>query len=188
MVQDTDRYGRTVGRVYVGNLDVNAEMIRQGAAWVYRDYAKDPSLYRLEERAKAPPNAACGRCPKRSGARPGTGGRGRARPHRPRPAARRLPRPRPPSAAASPAPASGIAGKWRAARRRGFTSPAAASRRLTATATGRPARRCAGNRDARHAEPSPRSRPVGRAVRRGRKPGAAVYRHSFSNRAGLAAV
>ena len=36
VVQDTDRYGRTVGRVYVGSLDVNAEMIRQGAAWAYR--------------------------------------------------------------------------------------------------------------------------------------------------------
>jgi hypothetical protein len=51
-VQDTDRYGRTVGRVYVGNLDVNAEMVKQGAAWVYRQFAKDPSLYRLEEQAK----------------------------------------------------------------------------------------------------------------------------------------
>ena len=36
VVQDTDRYGRTVGRVYVGGLDVNAEMVKQGAAWVYR--------------------------------------------------------------------------------------------------------------------------------------------------------
>ena len=53
VVQDTDKYGRTVGRVYVGNLDVNAEMIGRGAAWVYRDYAKDPSLYRLENEAKA---------------------------------------------------------------------------------------------------------------------------------------
>jgi len=47
------RYGRTVGRVYVGSEDVNAEMVKQGAAWVYRKYAKDPSLYRLEEQAKA---------------------------------------------------------------------------------------------------------------------------------------
>jgi endonuclease YncB( thermonuclease family) len=39
VVQDTDRYGRTVGRVYVGNLDVNVEMIRQGAAWAYRQCA-----------------------------------------------------------------------------------------------------------------------------------------------------
>ena len=36
VVQDTDRYGRTVGRVYVGDLDVNADMVKQGAAWVYR--------------------------------------------------------------------------------------------------------------------------------------------------------
>jgi len=25
-----------VGRVYVGSLDVNAEMVKQGAAWAYR--------------------------------------------------------------------------------------------------------------------------------------------------------
>ena len=53
VVQDTDRYGRTVGRVYVGSLDVNAEMIRQGAAWAYRQYLKDQSLLVLEAQAKA---------------------------------------------------------------------------------------------------------------------------------------
>ena len=53
VVQDTDKYTRTVGRVYVGGVDVNAEMVKQGAAWVYRQYAKDQSLYRLEEQAKA---------------------------------------------------------------------------------------------------------------------------------------
>lgn len=53
VVQDTDRYGRTVGRVYVGGFDANAEMVRRGAAWVYRQYAKDQSLYRLEAEAKA---------------------------------------------------------------------------------------------------------------------------------------
>lgn len=52
-VQDTDRYGRTVGRVYAGSVDVNAEMVRQGAAWVYRQYSRDPSLLRLEEEARA---------------------------------------------------------------------------------------------------------------------------------------
>jgi endonuclease YncB( thermonuclease family) len=36
-VQDTDRYGRKVGRVYKDDVDVNAEMIRLGAAWVYRN-------------------------------------------------------------------------------------------------------------------------------------------------------
>ncbi|MCI0755446.1 thermonuclease family protein [Roseomonas vastitatis] len=39
-VQNTDRYGRTVGTVWVGRLNANAEMIRQGHAWVYR---QDPS-------------------------------------------------------------------------------------------------------------------------------------------------
>jgi endonuclease YncB( thermonuclease family) len=52
VVQDTDRYGRTVGRVYAGAVDVNAEMVRQGAAWVYRQYSRDRSLLRLEEEAR----------------------------------------------------------------------------------------------------------------------------------------
>lgn len=49
---DTDRYGRIVGKVYVGPLYVNAELVEQGHAWVYRKYAKDPVLYRLEEHAR----------------------------------------------------------------------------------------------------------------------------------------
>ena len=68
MVQDTDKYGRTVGRVYVGGVDVNAEMVKQGAAWVYRQYAKDQTLFRLEEQAKATTQGLWGlpeaqRCP-----------------------------------------------------------------------------------------------------------------------------
>ena len=51
-VQDIDRYGRTVGRVFVGNVDVNAEMVRSGAAWVYRKYVKDASLFKLEDEAR----------------------------------------------------------------------------------------------------------------------------------------
>lgn len=68
VVQDTDKYGRTVGRVYAGGLDVNAEMVKRGAAWVYQDYAKDQSLYRLEAEAKAAKRGLWGlpeaqRCP-----------------------------------------------------------------------------------------------------------------------------
>lgn len=51
-VQDKDRYGRIVGRVYVDGIDVNAEMVRLGAAWVYRQYAKDQALYDLETKAR----------------------------------------------------------------------------------------------------------------------------------------
>lgn len=51
-VENTDRYGRTVGRVSADGVDVNSEMIRRGAAWVYRQYAKDESLFGLETEAK----------------------------------------------------------------------------------------------------------------------------------------
>jgi len=53
VVRDTDRYGRTVGRVYAGQLDVNADMVRRGAAWVYRRYSDDPALLRIEHEAQA---------------------------------------------------------------------------------------------------------------------------------------
>lgn len=51
-VQDVDRYGRTVARAYVGRTDVNAELVSQGAAWVYRDYLKDRSLLQVEAQAR----------------------------------------------------------------------------------------------------------------------------------------
>ena len=50
-VQTKDRYGRTVGRVYVDSLDVNAAMVRNGHAFVYRKYVKDESLFDLEQAA-----------------------------------------------------------------------------------------------------------------------------------------
>lgn len=52
IVQDRDRYGRTVARVKIAAVDVNAEMVRTGAAWAYRDYLKDGSLLNLEAVAK----------------------------------------------------------------------------------------------------------------------------------------
>lgn len=51
--EDMDRYGRVVGRVYVNGLDVTAEQVKRGMAWVYKQYARDRSLYRLEEEARA---------------------------------------------------------------------------------------------------------------------------------------
>ncbi|WP_295514958.1 thermonuclease family protein [uncultured Pseudomonas sp.] len=52
-VQDTDRYGRTVARVIVNGQDVNREMVREGAAWVYRAYNRDKSLLAVEADAQA---------------------------------------------------------------------------------------------------------------------------------------
>jgi endonuclease YncB( thermonuclease family) len=53
VVQTTDRYGRTVGRPYVDNVDVCEEMVRVGAAWVYRQYVVDRSLFDIEKVARA---------------------------------------------------------------------------------------------------------------------------------------
>jgi endonuclease YncB( thermonuclease family) len=50
--QGPDRYGRTIGRVYQGDVDVSAEQIKQGMAWVYRKYTKKAALYQLEDEAK----------------------------------------------------------------------------------------------------------------------------------------
>jgi endonuclease YncB( thermonuclease family) len=51
-VETKDRYGRTVGKVIVNGTDVNAELVRQGMAWVYRKYTNDHKLYALEAEAK----------------------------------------------------------------------------------------------------------------------------------------
>jgi len=47
-----DRYGRTVARLYVGDVDVSREMVRAGAAWVYRQYNQDSSLLDVEADAR----------------------------------------------------------------------------------------------------------------------------------------
>jgi endonuclease YncB( thermonuclease family) len=52
VVVDIDRYGRTVGRLYGGTLDVSAEMVRRGAAWVFVRYNRDRSLAALEQEAR----------------------------------------------------------------------------------------------------------------------------------------
>ena len=50
--EGSDRYGRVIGTIHIGDLNVNAQMVREGMAWVYRRYAKDRALYELEIRAK----------------------------------------------------------------------------------------------------------------------------------------
>jgi endonuclease YncB( thermonuclease family) len=51
-VVDTDRYRRIVGRVHQGAVDVNAEMVRRGAAWVSVRYNRDPSLVPVQAEAQ----------------------------------------------------------------------------------------------------------------------------------------
>ena len=52
-VRDHDRYGRTVARVFAGDVDVNLALVREGAAWVYRNYTKDRALITAEENARS---------------------------------------------------------------------------------------------------------------------------------------
>ncbi|HEY6484253.1 MAG TPA: thermonuclease family protein [Steroidobacteraceae bacterium] len=49
-----DRYARMVARVIRGGLDVNSEMVREGYAWVYRNYLQpqDRSWCELERQAR----------------------------------------------------------------------------------------------------------------------------------------
>jgi micrococcal nuclease len=45
-------YKRLVGKVYLGDRYINAEMVADGAAWVFRRYSKNPALLELERQAR----------------------------------------------------------------------------------------------------------------------------------------
>lgn len=47
-----DAYGRTLGRVFIGNVDVNEVQVRNGYAWVFRRFENDASLLALEDQAR----------------------------------------------------------------------------------------------------------------------------------------
>ena len=50
-IQTVDDYGRVVGKVWLGERDINRELVREGHAWVYRHYLEDRSL--LDDEAAA---------------------------------------------------------------------------------------------------------------------------------------
>jgi endonuclease YncB( thermonuclease family) len=47
-----DLGGHTLGRVFVKDVDVNAEMVRRGAAYAYREYLSDALLVSVEDEAR----------------------------------------------------------------------------------------------------------------------------------------
>jgi len=51
-IDTIDRYGRTVGTIFLNDLNINKEMVKAGHAWVYVQYAKDKTLFDLEKNAK----------------------------------------------------------------------------------------------------------------------------------------
>lgn len=52
-VVDVDDYGRSVGEVYVDDVHVNFELVRQGHAWAYTRYARGVEIIDLENEARA---------------------------------------------------------------------------------------------------------------------------------------
>jgi micrococcal nuclease len=55
-VMDIDRYGRTVSIVWLGNRNINQEMVAEGYAWAYRQYLNRPhasEYIELEEQVQS---------------------------------------------------------------------------------------------------------------------------------------
>ncbi len=50
--ETVDKYGRTVGTVFVDGMDVNKNQVARGMAWVYLKYAHDKTLVQIEDNAR----------------------------------------------------------------------------------------------------------------------------------------
>jgi endonuclease YncB( thermonuclease family) len=48
-----DKYGRTLGHIYVGKQHVNRELVAEGFAWHYKEYNRDSDLASAENEARA---------------------------------------------------------------------------------------------------------------------------------------
>ena len=49
---EQDQYDRLVARLWLDEMDVNAELLKSGAAWVYRRYASEPAYCAYETSAR----------------------------------------------------------------------------------------------------------------------------------------
>jgi len=47
-----DRYGRTIGLVHIGSINVNEKLLSEGLAWHYLKYDKSKKWDMLEEKAR----------------------------------------------------------------------------------------------------------------------------------------
>jgi len=52
IVTDKDRYGRQIGRIFIGQTDINRSMILEGHAWAYRQYLQNKNLIEVETKAR----------------------------------------------------------------------------------------------------------------------------------------
>lgn len=51
-VETTDKYGRTVGNIYLGDQWINLEMVQDGFAWHYKQYSQSTELAKAEDEAR----------------------------------------------------------------------------------------------------------------------------------------
>ena len=49
---ELDRYGRTIGRLRQGGVDINQQLVSDGAVAVYPQYCVDSDFYEAEARAR----------------------------------------------------------------------------------------------------------------------------------------
>lgn len=52
-VSGNDRYGRTIGTLFLDGVNINHWMVAEGWAWAYRPYVVDRRLFEIEAAAKA---------------------------------------------------------------------------------------------------------------------------------------
>ena len=52
-VSGTDRYGRTLAEIYLDDININKEMVRDGYAWSYTQYVRDPQYNSLQAQAQS---------------------------------------------------------------------------------------------------------------------------------------
>lgn len=50
--EERDQYKRYLGTVYVGDRNLNKELLKAGLAWHYKEYSQDPVLAGLEIKAR----------------------------------------------------------------------------------------------------------------------------------------
>ena len=48
-----DRYGRTLGTVFLGNININKLMVEHGNAWAYTQYVRDQNYFVLQKSAES---------------------------------------------------------------------------------------------------------------------------------------
>lgn len=47
-----DKYKRILGTIYYNNTDINLQQVKDGYAWVYKKYSKNPIYYGAEKAAR----------------------------------------------------------------------------------------------------------------------------------------